>query len=122
MLYNLLALAPDHFHVHIVNANYVGLAGMSVGQAHLLDDIISMVSHVHNFVYQPCLLTDRSTQSLLYPGIVYSRTQLELDPKSGPSIFERMTLTYGLGDQHGLFEQMRIVQGEDGASNEAGSS
>ena len=48
MLYNLLALTPDHFHVHIVNTNYVGLAGMSVGQAHLLDDIISMASHVHN--------------------------------------------------------------------------
>ena len=32
-----------------------------------------------------------------------------------------MTLTYGLGDQHGLFEQMRIVQGEDGTSDEAGS-
>lgn len=77
-----------HFHVHIVNTNYVGLAGMSVGQAHLLDDIISM---------------------------------LELDPESGPSIFERVTLTYGLGDQHGLFEQMRIVQGEDGTSDEAGS-
>lgn len=35
----------DHFHVHIVNANYQGaMLGMSVGQAHLLDDIISLVS------------------------------------------------------------------------------
>ena len=34
---------PDHFHVHIVNANYVGLPGMSAGQAHLLDDVISLV-------------------------------------------------------------------------------
>ena len=33
----------DHFHVHIVNANYTGLPGQSVGQAHLLDDIISLV-------------------------------------------------------------------------------
>ena len=34
---------PDHFHVHIVNANYHGSMGMAVGQAHLLDDIISLV-------------------------------------------------------------------------------
>ena len=35
----------DHFHVHIVNANYqAGMMGMTVGQAHLLDDIISLVS------------------------------------------------------------------------------
>ena len=35
----------DHFHVHIVNANYQGaMLGMSVGQAHLLDDIITLVS------------------------------------------------------------------------------
>jgi hypothetical protein len=33
----------DHFHVHIVNANQAGMMGMSVGQAHLLDDIISLV-------------------------------------------------------------------------------
>ncbi|KAF9648371.1 HIT-like protein [Thelephora ganbajun] len=59
-----------HFHIHIVNANHpVGL-GMAVGQAHLLDDIISL---------------------------------LELDPDDGPSIIERMTFTYGLGEQHGLY-------------------
>jgi len=64
-----------HFHVHIVNANYqAGMLGMTVGQAHLLDDIISL---------------------------------LELDPDDGPGIYERMTLTYGLGDQHGLFECMK---------------
>ncbi|KAF8636040.1 hypothetical protein AX15_000197 [Amanita polypyramis BW_CC] len=33
-----------HFHVHIVNVNYVGLMGMAVGQAHLLDDVISLAS------------------------------------------------------------------------------
>ena len=33
----------DHFHVHIVNANHLGLMGMTVGQAHMLDDIISLV-------------------------------------------------------------------------------
>ena len=36
----------DHFHVHIVNANHTGLLGMTVGQAHMLDDIISLVGVV----------------------------------------------------------------------------
>ena len=44
---NAHTLAADHFHVHIVNANYVGLPGMSTGQAHLLDDVISLVSRLH---------------------------------------------------------------------------
>ncbi|KAH9855669.1 scavenger mRNA decapping enzyme [Lenzites betulinus] len=66
-----------HFHVHIVNANYVGLHGMSAGQAHLLDDIISLI---------------------------------ECDPDEGPSILQRMTLTYTLGEQHGLYEPMRAAQ------------
>ncbi|KJA16936.1 hypothetical protein HYPSUDRAFT_46852 [Hypholoma sublateritium FD-334 SS-4] len=68
-----------HFHVHIVNANYHGSMGMAVGQAHLLDDIISL---------------------------------LELDPDEGPGIFERMTITYGLGDQHTLYEPMRRALNE----------
>ncbi|KII96203.1 hypothetical protein PLICRDRAFT_49092 [Plicaturopsis crispa FD-325 SS-3] len=70
-----------HFHVHIVNANQSALAGtgMSVGQAHLLDDIISL---------------------------------LELDADDGPSIFQRMTLTYGLGDQHGLYDALKAAQNE----------
>ncbi|KZT68878.1 scavenger mRNA decapping enzyme [Daedalea quercina L-15889] len=69
------------FHVHIVHVEYYqGLLGMTVGQAHLLDDIISL---------------------------------LELNPDDeGPSVFERMTLTYGLGDQHGLYEAMRGAQVE----------
>jgi len=62
-----------HFHVHIVNTNQTGNLGMAVGQAHLLDDIISL---------------------------------LEMESMDGPGIFERLTLTYGLGDQHGLFEAM----------------
>lgn len=33
----------DHFHVHVVNVEYQGLLGMTVGQAHLLDDLISLV-------------------------------------------------------------------------------
>ena len=42
----LVAPVPDHFHVHIVNASYSGLIGMNVGQAHLLDDLINLVSVV----------------------------------------------------------------------------
>jgi len=63
-----------HFHVHIVNANYAGLLGMAVGQAHLLEDIISL---------------------------------LELSPDEGPTILEQMTLTYSLGEQHGLYASMK---------------
>ncbi|KAF7768343.1 hypothetical protein Agabi119p4_7586 [Agaricus bisporus var. burnettii] len=65
-----------HFHVHIVNANHQGLMGMSVGQAHILDDIISL---------------------------------LEIDSDEGPGVFQKMTLTYGLGDQHGLYEDMKAA-------------
>jgi m7GpppX diphosphatase len=37
--------------------------------------------------------------------------QLELDPPTNSGgIMERMTFTYGLGEQHGLFEEMRAVQ------------
>ena len=45
-LLNLLVLnraLPDHFHVHIVHVGCVGTMGSTVGQAHLLDDIISLV-------------------------------------------------------------------------------
>ncbi|KAH9990963.1 scavenger mRNA decapping enzyme [Russula compacta] len=66
-----------HFHVHIVNANHTGLMGMTVGQAHMLDDIISL---------------------------------LEFDEPMGPSVFQRMTLSYGLGEQHGLFSAMKAAQ------------
>ncbi|KAJ3571522.1 hypothetical protein NP233_g3702 [Leucocoprinus birnbaumii] len=65
-----------HFHVHIVNANYNGLLGMSVGQAHLLDDIISL---------------------------------LEIDTDESLGVFQRMTLTYGLGDQHGLYQGLQAA-------------
>ncbi|KAH8117217.1 scavenger mRNA decapping enzyme [Phellopilus nigrolimitatus] len=70
-----------HFHVHIVNANYVGIPSMAVGQAHLLEDIISLI---------------------------------ELSPPGSPSLLAQMTLTYGLGEQHGLFEGMKSAQEELG--------
>jgi len=79
----------DHFHVHIVNVNYNGLLGMSVGQAHLLDDIISLVC------------TSSFCMVLTHPA------QLELSADEG--IFQKMTLTYGLGDQHGLYEALKAA-------------
>ncbi|KXN83364.1 m7GpppX diphosphatase [Leucoagaricus sp. SymC.cos] len=65
-----------HFHVHIVNANYEGLLGMTVGQAHLLDDVISL---------------------------------LEIDNEENVGIFQKMTLTYGIGDQHGLYKELKAA-------------
>ncbi|KAF7294477.1 Scavenger mRNA decapping enzyme [Mycena kentingensis (nom. inval.)] len=66
-----------HFHVHIVNSAYEGGGGMRVGQAHLVDDVISL---------------------------------LELDVGNTPSLFERRTLVYGLGEQHGLYEAINAAQ------------
>lgn len=39
----------DHFHVHVVHIDHEGLAGMTVGQAHLLDDLISLVRLVSSY-------------------------------------------------------------------------
>lgn len=73
----------DHFHIHVVHIEHEGLAGMTVGQAHLLDDLISLVSFV-------CL--ERADQ------------QLELSaPAPEPSIIAKMTFTYALGVEHGLY-------------------
>jgi len=36
-------IVSDHFHVHIVNSNYVGFKGVAAGQAHILEDVISLV-------------------------------------------------------------------------------
>ncbi|KAJ7180605.1 scavenger mRNA decapping enzyme [Mycena filopes] len=69
-----------HFHVHIVNANYEAGLGMRVGQAHLLDDVIALLE------------LD------------------EADDSDRPGIFERITLTYGLGEQHGLYMAMKAVE------------
>ncbi len=69
--------------------------GMAVGQAHLLEDVLSLVQL---FFVLPTYLHSKSTQ-------------LELDQElPGPGIFQKMTLTYGLGDQHGLFAAMKAAQ------------
>ncbi|RXW18165.1 hypothetical protein EST38_g7689 [Candolleomyces aberdarensis] len=68
-----------HFHVHVVNANYEGgMLGMAVGQAHLLDDVISL---------------------------------LEIDSSEGDGVFQRMTLTYSLGSQNKLLENIQAHGG-----------
>jgi m7GpppX diphosphatase len=84
----------DQFHVHIVNANQSGLLGVTVGQAHLLDDVISMVC----------------TQLSAARVKLNKEQKLEVDSDHGPSIFERMTLTYGLGHQHPLFEALKTAE------------
>jgi m7GpppX diphosphatase len=79
---------PDHFHVHIVNVNYQGgLLGMTVGQAHLLDDIISLV---------------RTTLPISSGRGTHAHQQLEVDP----GVFQKMSLTYGIGDQHELLDRI----------------
>ncbi|KAJ7720575.1 scavenger mRNA decapping enzyme [Mycena maculata] len=70
-----------HFHVHIVNSNYEVGMSMIVGQAHLLEDVISLL-------------------------------ELDEGTPDGPGIFERLTLTYGLGEQHGLYTAMTAAQTE----------
>lgn len=71
---------------------------MIVGQAHLLDDVIALVRR--DFMTRMI--------SQVFP-------QLELDeenPSESLGIFERITLTYGLGEQHGLYDAMKAVQAE----------
>ena len=69
---------------------------MSVGQAHLLEDLISLVS-IHTLLYH--------IHTLLIIGL-----QIELSPPEGPTLLEKMTFTYGLGEQHGLFESLKAAQ------------
>ncbi|CAD6584340.1 MAG: hypothetical protein CYPHOPRED_002668 [Cyphobasidiales sp. Tagirdzhanova-0007] len=69
-----------HFHVHIVHVSCHGYAGSTIGQAHLLDSIIDNLE------------LDAETQSAPHP--------------SGKSYYARRTLTYGLGEQHGLFPDL----------------
>ncbi|KZV89808.1 scavenger mRNA decapping enzyme [Exidia glandulosa HHB12029] len=55
-----------HFHVHIVNANYTGLAGQSVGQAHLLDDVISLLELDGDIFQKLTLSYNLGSQHALY--------------------------------------------------------
>lgn len=44
--------------------------------------------------------------------MVHIKLELDSDDigEGEPSILQRMTLTYGLGEQHGLYEPMRAAQ------------
>lgn len=42
-------------------------------------------------------------------GLALKWVQLEIDQHESAGVFQRMTLTYGLGDQHGLYEDMKIA-------------
>jgi m7GpppX diphosphatase len=80
--------------VHVVHIAHEGFAGMYVGQAHLLEDLISLVSwrrqKLHLMACTP--LSPRP-----------AHTQLELSPAPPEkSLIARMTLTYALGTEHGL--------------------
>ncbi|KIJ65761.1 hypothetical protein HYDPIDRAFT_87392, partial [Hydnomerulius pinastri MD-312] len=55
-----------HFHVHIVHASQAGLMGMTVGQAHLLDDIISMLNISPNILAEMSFTYGLGSQHGLY--------------------------------------------------------
>ncbi|GAA6048423.1 hypothetical protein JCM3770_003751 [Rhodotorula araucariae] len=76
-----------HFHVHIVHVSYIAFSGITVGQAHLLDDVIDLLA-----------------------------LELEAQTAGGPAPLEalmaRRTFTYALGTEHRLFALIRAA--EDG--------
>ena len=54
----------DHFHVHIVQVSYSGFTGMNVGQAHLLDAIIALVSTLKTAIFHPSINNRYSLSSI----------------------------------------------------------
>ncbi|KAI5477564.1 scavenger mRNA-decapping enzyme DcpS [Pseudohyphozyma bogoriensis] len=70
-----------HFHVHVTHLNYVGFPGITVGQAHLLDDIIDNLE------------LDAASESSFTP-----------------TYYERRTLTYALGTEHPLFPVLKDAE------------
>ncbi|BGO92097.1 hypothetical protein NBRC10512_000828 [Rhodotorula toruloides] len=71
-----------HFHVHIVHLSYLSFSGITVGQAHLLDDLIDTLS-----------------------------LEVEASNSGGPapiqSWFERRTFSYSLGVEHQLYALLK---------------
>ncbi|GAA6003012.1 hypothetical protein JCM10207_001944 [Rhodosporidiobolus poonsookiae] len=74
-----------HLHVHIVHLSYVNFSGITVGQAHLLDDVIDALE-----------------------------LELEAAMAGGPaplqSFYERKTFTYSLGFEHPLYKLLKDKQ------------
>lgn len=67
-----------HFHVHIANANYTGLSGQSVGQAHLVDDIISLLEQDDQIFRKLTLSYNLGSQHLLYAPMQAAQVELLL--------------------------------------------
>ncbi|GAA5832611.1 hypothetical protein JCM3766R1_004264 [Sporobolomyces carnicolor] len=72
-----------HFHVHVVHVNYENFGGITVGQAHLLDDVIDNLE------------LEEEAQ-----GSTSGRA----------SYYSRKTFTYALGTNHKLFEGLSNAQ------------
>lgn len=83
----------DHFHVHIVSIDFEGFKGADVGRAHLLEDLISLVS-------SRCAVSRRCAE--------HSALQLELSPPDEP-LLGKMDLTYYLGEQDGLWKAFQAA-------------
>lgn len=77
----------DHFHVHIVALENEGYVGLSIGKAHLLSDLISLVR-------TPAHTLHRETDP---------DRQLSLSKDDEPSLLQQMTLAYSLGREDGLY-------------------
>ncbi|KIM65696.1 hypothetical protein SCLCIDRAFT_112453 [Scleroderma citrinum Foug A] len=66
-----------HFHVHIVHASQSGILGMTVGQAHLLDDIISMLTVSPDIMSSLTFTYGLGSQHGLYEPMVAVQANLE---------------------------------------------
>jgi hypothetical protein len=71
----------DHFHVHVVHIEHEGLAGMTVGQAHLLDDLISLVRPVHYVGFQTTIDVPARAVSTCSRALPPSSYDLHLRPR-----------------------------------------
>ncbi|GAA5844423.1 hypothetical protein JCM9279_006296 [Rhodotorula babjevae] len=75
-----------HFHVHIVHLSYMSFSGITVGQAHLLDDVIDTLE-----------------------------LELEARNAGGPepleAHFQRRTFCYALGTEHKLYGLLKAAGG-----------
>ncbi|SGY13777.1 BQ5605_C010g05973 [Microbotryum silenes-dioicae] len=67
-----------HFHIHVTHVSYVGFSGITVGQAHLLDDVIDLLT---------------------------LEASLPTPPRN--SHYASRTFTYALGTEHALYSQLR---------------
>ncbi|KIK75446.1 hypothetical protein PAXRUDRAFT_835657 [Paxillus rubicundulus Ve08.2h10] len=70
-----------HFHVHIVHASQAGMMGMTVGQAHLLDDIISMLKLSPTVLSELTFTYGLGAQHGLYGGMAAAQAELDVSWK-----------------------------------------